>query len=401
MEKRTRNHGPDSRISNCALESYTMDDIEEIIAFYLGVKTAPDPMQDMQRRMVNYGIELTPPHIAIYSFTPEGKFIDISLTGAVMLGYDSKEELLKVGNVRALLLNESDAEKINEIIERQGYIKDCEVVIKKKSGELLNILITGTAIHDDTGKIYAYRGIIRDITPQKRLEEFNQALETIVAERTMSLMALTVADKVRNPTTVIAWLSNKIMHMELPGDDLKESLMGIKTEAEKIEVIVREFQSMLKDRRSVFVYEDVNEVLRSIIPLIEREVDRKGIRLIFDISIEPLKINMKRDLMRVALLQVVRNAIEATPAGGEIIIKTHTKNDNENVIISVLDTGQGIPEDETEMIFDPFFTTKIHRYGMGLPLVKQIVSEHMGTIQLESKQGKGTTLHMVFPERWR
>jgi PAS domain S-box-containing protein len=316
-----------------------------------------------------------------------------------MLGYDSKEELLKLGDVRALLHNERDAEKINEIIERQGYIKDCEVLIKKKTGELLNILITGTAVHDDAGKIYAYRGIIRDITPQKRLEEFNQVMETIVAERTMSLMALTVADKVRNPTTVIAWLSKKMMDREWLGDDLKESLLGIKTEAGKLEEIVREFQSMLKDRRSVFVYEDVNEALRSIIPLIEREVDRKGIRLIPDISIEPLKINMKRDLLRVALLQVSRNAIEATPSGGEIIIRMCTENDN--VIISVSDTGHGIPEDEMEKIFDPFFTTKMYRYGMGLPLVKQIVSEHMGTIQLESKKGKGTTFRMVFPERWR
>lgn len=97
-------------------------------------------------------------------------------------------------------------------------------------------------------------------------------------------------------------------------------------------------------------------------------------------------------------MQVARNAIESIPSGGELTIRTYAENDN--VIISVSDTGQGIPEDEIERIFDPFFTTKMHRFGMGLPLVKQIVSEHMGSIQLESKKGKGTTFRMVFPARW-
>ncbi|MFZ5996819.1 MAG: two-component system sensor histidine kinase NtrB [Nitrospirota bacterium] len=380
MRKITQKHCPAIRSPRREWESYTLDDIEEIFAFYLGAKTA---------------VEFAPPDLAILSVTLEGKFTDISRAGVTMLGYASKEEILESG---ALVFKEGDAEKLKEIIERQGYVKDCEVLVKKKSGELLNALVTGTALRDETGKMCAYRGVIRDITPQKRLEEFNQAMETIVAERTMSLMAMSLADKVRNPATVIALQSKKMMDRELT-DDLKESLQGITTEAGKLEAIVQEFQGMLRDRRSVFIYEDVSEVLGSIIPLIEKEVDRKGIKLFSDISEKPLKINMQRDLWRVALLQVVRNAIEATPSGGEITIRTYTESDH--VITSVSDTGQGIPEDEIEKIFDPFITTKTHRYGMGLPLVKQIVSEHMGAIHLESKEGKGTTFRMVFPARWR
>jgi PAS domain S-box-containing protein len=398
MKKRIQKHYPAFRISRKDWRSYTVDDIEEIIAFYLGVKTAPELMRDIPTAKTNKGVDFSQPDLAIFSVTLEGKFIDISRAGVDMLGYASKEEILKSGEARAVFFNERDGEKLKEIIERQGYAKDCEVLIKKKSGELLNILITGTAVHDEMGKIYAYRGIIRDITAQKRLEEFNQALETIVAERTMSLMAMTVADKVRNPATVIGLLSEKMMNREMPGD-LQESLLNIKTEAEKLEQIVREFQSMLRERRSVFNCGDVNENLKSIIPLIEKEADRKDIKLFAEISEKPLKINMQGDLLRVATLQVARNAIEATPSGKDIAIRTYAENDH--VIISISDTGQGIPEDEIEKIFSPFITTKMRRYGMGLPLVKQIVSEHMGTIQLESKKGKGTTFRMVFPARWR
>ncbi|MGO9413835.1 MAG: two-component system sensor histidine kinase NtrB [Syntrophobacteraceae bacterium] len=398
MEKRTQKHCSTLRIPRRDWKSYTLDDIEEVIAFYLGVKTASEPKQDILTEKANKEVDFSQPDLAIFSVTLEGKFIDISRAGVTILGYASKEEILENGETRALFFNKRDVQKLKEIIERQGYVKDCEVLLKRKSGELLNILVTGTALHDETGKLFAYRGIIRDITSQKKLEEFNQAMETIVAERTMSLMAMSLADKVRNPATVVAWLSKRMMDTELP-DDLKESLLGIKTEAGKLEAIVSEFQSMLGDRRSVFIYEDVNKALRSIIPLIEKEVDQRGIKLFSHVSEKPLRINLQRDLWRVALLQVARNAIEATPSGGEVTIRTYAESDH--VIISVSDTGQGIPEDEIEKIFDPFITTKTHRYGMGLPLVKQVVSEHMGTIHIESKKGKGTTFRMVFPARWR
>jgi signal transduction histidine kinase len=276
-------------------------------------------------------------------------------------------------------------------------VRDYEVLLKRKDGELLNALVTATAVRDETGKVVSYRGISRDITPQRRLEEFNQAMETIVAERTMNLMALTLADRVRNPATIIAWMSKKMMGKGIP-EDMKKSVSATKDEAEKLEAIVKEFQQTLGIRRSVFVYENVNDLVINIISIIGEEANRKGIKLVSDISEEPLKTNMQRDLFRVAVLHIVRNAMEATPSGGEISVKTFAEDDN--VVLSVSDTGRGIPKDDIERIFDPLFSTKMHRYGMGLPLVKQIVSEHMGEISVESKPGKGTVVRMVFPARW-
>ena len=276
-------------------------------------------------------------------------------------------------------------------------MKDYEVPLKRKDGERLNVLVTATAVHDETGKVVTYRGISRDITTQRRLEKFNQAMETIIAERTMNLMAMKVADRVRNPATIIAWTSKKTMGKEIP-EELQKSLSVIKDEGEKLEAIVREFQSTLESRRSLFVYEDVNDIVKNIVGIIEEEANRKGIRLVSEISEEILKMNMQRDLLQVAILHVIRNAMEATPSGGEITVQTHSENDK--VIVVVSDTGSGIPEGDVEKIFDPFYSTKVHRYGMGLPLVKQIVSEHMGEISFESRPGVGSTFRMVFPARW-
>ncbi len=82
------------------------------------------------------------------------------------------------------------------------------------------------------------------------------------------------------------------------------------------------------------------------------------------------------------------------------MITVTTAGDNEKVTLAISDTGAGIPEEDIGRIFDPFFSTKLFRFGMGLPLVKQIISEHLGEIKVESEPGKGTTFKLIFPVRW-
>ena len=73
----------------------------------------------------------------------------------------------------------------------------------------------------------------------------------------------------------------------------------------------------------------------------------------------------------------------------------------ERAIIETTDTGHGITPEDLSRIFDPFYTTREHRFGMGLPLVRQIVKEHLGEIAVESEPGRGTLVRMSFPVRWR
>jgi signal transduction histidine kinase len=230
------------------------------------------------------------------------------------------------------------------------------------------------------------------------LEELNAEVETLITERTMGLMALTVADRVRNPATTIAWTCKRMLEREDAPERLKEGFNIILSEAEKLETIVKDFQELFKARGSSFKHGEIKDVVEGVISVAEKEALHKGVDLTVYISEEPLRMNMESNILRMALIHLVRNAIEATPAGGSVIIKTY--GDNEKVVIEVSDTGPGIPRDETDRIFEPFFSTKKHRFGMGLSLVKQIVSEHLGEIEVESEMGKGTTFKLIFPVRW-
>lgn len=231
------------------------------------------------------------------------------------------------------------------------------------------------------------------------LTDLNEGLETIVAERTMGIMALTVADRVRNPASVIGWTCKRMIEKEQVPDKLSGYLKDIIEETSKLESIVKNFEVFLKSKQAMFVYEDLNDIVKNAVSVIEKEARENDIDILLNLAEQPLKINAHKNLLRTAILYIMRNSIEATPPKGSI--KIETSKDIDNVIITITDTGTGIPEESIDKIFDPFFSTKAHGYGMGLALVKQIVSEHLGSIKAESKGGQGTTFRLKFPVRWK
>ncbi len=229
--------------------------------------------------------------------------------------------------------------------------------------------------------------------------EFNQEMETMLNERTMSLMALTVADRVRNPAALISGVCKRLSEKGDIPERMKDSFEIITDSSKDLEKIVTDFQSLLKSRQSKFAYEDLNKVVEGAVNVIARKADDKGVRLSVNLAAGTLMINAQLNLLRVAIFHLIKNAIEATPEAGSVLVATYAEGGR--IFLSVADTGAGIPDEIIGRIFDPFFTTKGQSFGMGLPLVKQIVTEHMGEISVESEEGKGTKFNIIFPERWK
>jgi signal transduction histidine kinase len=230
------------------------------------------------------------------------------------------------------------------------------------------------------------------------MTELNQELEDIVAERTMGLMALTVADKIRNPASVIGLVCRRVLKNKKQDENLSGELLDVIQECEKLQNVVGDFENLLKTRRSQFTYENLNDIVREVVPVITEEAENKGVLMSIHLSDKPLKMNIQKSLLRVAIFHVLRNAIDATPEGGLIRLTTSIQDDC--VILTISDSGPGIHAEDIEIIFDIFYSTKSKGFGMGLPLVKQIVTEHLGEVRVESEVGKGTTFKMIFPSRW-
>jgi PAS domain S-box-containing protein len=253
-----------------------------------------------------------------------------------------------------------------------------------------------------------FTGIIRDITERKQaekekkyqdmLEQFNLEIESVVAERTMSILVLQFADRVRTPAAIIGWAGKKLYDKENLTQEAREKIAEIVEESEKLEISVKEFEALLKSKKPEFSYEDINAIVRNVMHVIEKEAADKQVKLVVSFSEQPLKINAHKELLKMALFNILRNAIESTPENGKVTVTT--SGDFNSVVLSVSDTGPGIPPEVIDKIFDPSYSEKIYRFGMGLPLIKQIVSEHLGQILVDSEVGKGTSFKVVLPARW-
>jgi PAS domain S-box-containing protein len=334
-----------------------------------------------------------------------------------MTGYAFEEATSKT--LRILRGPKTSLAALNKIRIALEHVKPVrvELINYRKDGSEFWAECNIVPFADEKGKFIHWVSVQRDINERKKAEEererlmkqieainadlteLNQELETIGAERTMSLMALTVADRVRNPAAVIGGRCRRILEKEEVSESLRGNIQYILEGAEKLDKIVSDFETLLKNKQSKFKHEDLNRVVERIVSVVEKEAEYKGVEISVNISDETLRINMQEDLLRMALFHVMKNAVEATSRGGEITVETGKSGDN--VVFKVSDTGYGIPEEDVEHVFRPFFSTKERGFGMGLPLVKQIVSEHLGELIVRSKPGHGTSFEMLFPVRWK
>ena len=161
-----------------------------------------------------------------------------------------------------------------------------------------------------------------------------------------------------------------------------------------MEKIVADFDELVRSKRFLFKREDFNEIAYSTIRLVEQEIKDKEIELSVNLYDKPLMFNANRQLIKIAIRHVISNGIDATAPGGQITILSSLKEDN--IYLTITDTGKGMTSEEMHRIFEPFYSTK-GRTGIGLPLVRQIISEHMGEIVIDSNPNIGTTVQFTLP----
>ncbi len=319
--------------------------------------------------------------------------IDVVLTDIMMpvvSGIDLLEEIhaLSPDTPVILMTGFADVEKAIEAVKKEAF----DFLLKPfKRDQLVGSI----------EKALRFSRMARMEADYKRiLEDFNQQIETLIAERTMSLMALAVADRIRNPAYVIRGTCRRLAEKEKMSGKTREGLELIGHEAGKLEKIVDEFQDFLKSKRSLFIYEDLNAVVADIASIVEKECARRGVCLEVNLCRTGAKMNMQRNLLRAAVSQILKNAVEATPRGGKITVNVSSSAGADTVLLRISDTGPGISHEDIPRIFEPFFSTKANRFGMGLSLVKQIVTEHLGRISVDSEPSSGATFTLEFPGNW-
>ncbi len=212
-----------------------------------------------------------------------------------------------------------------------------------------------------------------------------------------------LAHEIRNPLHAISGALAIIQRRS----DLKDELLGqsikiIDEEVKHLNDFVQECLNFVRPSNVVrFVGVEMSEVVSVVMNIIAHmlESESKKIRVVTDIDPHLPKIYANYEEIKQAFLNIVKNAFEAMPEGGEFIIKAYPKSESSrHVEITFIDSGMGIQQKNLNNIFSPFFTTKLRGTGLGLAICRRIIVErHHGKISIESEEKKGTTVRVELP----
>jgi len=344
----------------------------------------------------------------IYISVPGGRFLDINPAGVELFGYASKEELLALDITHDLYVDAAERDRFVALVDRTGYAKEYEVRMKRKNGEVLTVLITSTTVRDKSGNLTAFRGIMRDVTNQKNLEE--QLLQSQKMEA-VGQLAGGIAHDFNNILTAIIGYAG-LLEMNLPTDDVLHSYVEhIHSSSERAASLI---QSLLAFSRKQVINPrpvDLNDIVRRIEKLLVRLIGedielrtvlgRKGLIVVADsLQIEQVLMNLSTNA-RDAMPRGGRFTIETSSAqlGPEFVLQDPDLKPGHYALLSVSDTGSGMDEATRKRIFEPFFTTKEigKGTGLGLAMVYGIVKQHEGHITVYSSKIQGTSFHIYLP----
>lgn len=350
----------------------------------------------------------------VFISTPDGRFLDINSAGVELFGYDSKEELLKVDIGREIYIDPAERERSGRILAEKGYLKDHLARARKKDGTPLILLETTTAVRDRNGNVQTFRGILRDITEQHRLEEQlrqAQRLESVgtlaggIAHDFNNILSIALGylsrlDQIGDPPDVRARTIESIRRALGRGAGLVQQLLTFarKTsgapEAVQVNDVVQDLVALLAETFPATIHFDLQ--LAADLPLLladQGQVQQAIMNLCInsrDAMLEP-----QRGGTTGGALTIVTQII----TGSELSKRFPAASESQYVLVRVADTGIGMSEETKKRIFEPFFTTKLpgKGTGIGLSVVYGIVDSHHGFIDVETSPDAGTSISLYFP----
>jgi PAS domain S-box-containing protein len=266
---------------------------------------------------------------------------------------------------------------------------------------------TSYLIESNSGKtqFIGFVAIFRDITEVFTLRQKEKKLledrERVATEKMRSLnkLAMGVAHEIRNPVVMIGGFAGRIIKLDGNNMEAISYAHKILEGARRLESLVEEVQGCANLANIKAVKGSLAEVAFETVKEMESHASEKSIKLLFhDLSSKSGISRFDPDMMKIAIGNLLQNAIDFSSVGSEVDIFVH-ENDNET-ILGVKDYGAGIADAEREFVFDPFFSTKPQGTGMGLAVTERIVHEHGGRIQLDSIPGKGSLFRISIPNNF-
>jgi PAS domain S-box-containing protein len=282
-----------------------------------------------------------------------------------------------------------------------GQPLDYEARLRRGSDGVYRwFMIRAVPVRDKRGKIVKWCGAATDIEEREKLRQLEADLAHIDRVSTLGEMAASLAHEIKQPiaaaitsaNSCIEWLAH-----EPNLDRARAAAARIDKYGNRAAEIIDRIRSFYKKSPPQRELVDVNEIVREILALLWAEATRYPIAMRAELTTDLPKIMADRVQLQQVFMNLVLNAIEAMKdSGGELTVKSELGNDG-RVVISVSDTGVGLPAGKADEIFTAFFTTKAQGSGMGLAISRSIVESHGGRLWATANNGQGATFHVTLP----
>jgi two-component system NtrC family sensor kinase len=310
-----------------------------------------------------------------------------------MLGYDKGElvgrcmfDLLSAEGRCDELPEELLAGQRGEYTLEQGYVR--------KDGEIGQANVTLSLLHRDTDQAPLVLVLTEDIT-----ERVQAQAALIRAEKLAILgrMTTSLAHEINNPIQSVVGCLGLAMEVLQEGEDATRFMEVALEESERAARIVRRLRDLTRSEEILREPSDVRELVDTVLVLTQNQAQNAQVALIWEGEDDLPEVPVVRDRIQQVFLNLVLNAIDAMPEGGELRVRAVPTDAPDGVSISFTDTGVGIPPEQIERLFEAFHSTKEMGLGLGLHVSRNIVGEHGGHINVESEPGHGTTFTVWLP----
>jgi len=322
-----------------------------------------------------------------------------------LFGYTEEEVLGH--NFSLLVPGPAEREELKEIATRTklGLVRRYETQRITKDGRRLTIQLTRTILQGPGGNPIGFAALVRDVTPIKELTAQVAKMERLSA---MTKITASVAHEIRTPLSVLG-LTSDMLHDAIKrilaapdSDTTRQEACKIRTLADdtrkeiiRLNEIVDHYLFLARIRVPQRTETDLNVFITEIASDLRRKVSGRPVEFLYHPSLLSCSVNLDTAQIRHLFYNLLSNALDAMPTGGTITLETQYRNGQMEIRFS--DTGTGIAPELAEVIFEPFETSKPTGSGLGLYIVREVVSAHGGEVQIESIPGQGTTVIVVIP----
>lgn len=331
----------------------------------------------------------------------DGQWMKVNQSFCDLIGY-TEEELLSrtfqdITHPDDLA---ADLDYMQQLLERkiESYQMRKRYVLKQ--GRVVWVLLNVSMVRDDCGRPLYFLTQVQDITALKRSEGLLLENERKLTEELLrnsekltiaGQLAAGIAHEIRNPLTSL----KGFLQLIKKGPDYKTEYLDImEAELDRIEVIVNELLLLAKPTDRKFEEKDVKSMLQNVITLLETQALIHNVQILTAFT-PGVTIYCDENQMKQVFINLMKNAIEAMPGGGKLLIQVKKKQ--ELAVIRFIDQGCGIPKEKLKQIGSPFYSTKEDGNGLGLMVSYNIIENHHGKIHIESEIGVGSTFTVSLP----